>query len=190
MSDCHLSLLQHPGNVESTCTVQWVHCHLHLRSLQHPCAKNSWLWQFVIIPFASMICQPFFWYFSLRCSFWCCPSAKKGLSTGTPTAPHHITTGIPVMYLLLWAGTDTQTGSGVPLAVRIFSHFGGMVSPWQDKYVYRKMLMISEVVISASRVLTGFQRGPRGIPCWKIHSQDGSSRAGACLPKAALWRAI
>lgn len=90
------------------------------------------------------------------------------------------------MYLLLWAGMDTYTGSGVPVAVCIFSHFWGMASPWQDKYVYRKMSMVSEEVISAFGVLTSFQGGTRGIPCRKMHSQDGSSRVGACLPKAML----
>lgn len=69
------------------------------------------------------------------------------------------------MHLLLWAGTDAETGSGVPLAVCIFSCFWGMVTPWQDKYVYRKVLMVSEGVISVFRVLTSFQEGAGRIPC-------------------------
>ena len=150
--------------------------------------------------FCQYICEPFFWYFSLRCSLRRVPLQRRVPTMGTFQAPpwcrwdtswsHHIRTGITVIRLLLWTGTDTETGSGVPLAVRIFSCFWGMVSPWQDKYVYRKESMVSEGVISVFRVLTSFQKGAGWIPCWKIHSHDGSSRAGGFLPKARLWRAI
>lgn len=74
---------------------------------------------------------------------------------GTPHETHHIRTWITVMYLLLWAGTDTETGSG-NLRQFATSHASGEQQVLGKTSDYRKVSVVSGGVISVVRPLTCF----------------------------------